>query len=109
VAYRPTIKGMQVMLEREGPVQLSGPGHKGRMEFGLRTIFGKMFPKERPVPLVPDTVVANPRMRGLQAVQAIVADGWLAVALAPVTQAVSGRTSPTAARPEMGPQRIIRR
>jgi hypothetical protein len=109
VAYRPAIKGIQVVLEREGPVQLSGPGHKGRMEFGLRTIFGKMFPKERPVALVPDRVVTDTRMRGVQAVQAVVADGWFAVALAPVTQAVTVRTSPTAARPDGGPQRIIRR
>lgn len=109
VAYRPSIDGVQVVLEREGPVQLSGPGHKGRMEFGLRTIFGKMFPKERPVPLVPDKVVTNPRMRGVQAVQAIIADGWLAVALAPVTQAGSGRTSPTAARIDAGGQRTFRR
>jgi len=109
VAYRPAIDGVQVVLERDGPVQLSGPGHKGRMEFGLRTIFGKMFPKERPVPLVPEKVVTNPRMRGVQAVQAIIADGWLAVALAPVTQAGGGRTSPTAARTDGGGQRILRR
>jgi hypothetical protein len=109
VAYRPAIDGVQVVLEREGPVQLSGPGHKGRMEFGLRTIFGKMFPKERPVPLVPAKVVTNPRMQGVQAVQAIIADGWLAVALAPVTQAGNGRTSPTASRIDGGSQRTIRR
>lgn len=109
VAYRPVVDGMQVVLERDGPVQLSGPGHKGRMEFGLRTLFGKMFPKERPVPLVPAKVVANTRMRGVQAVQAIIADGWLAVALAPVTQAGNGRTSPTAARTDSGSQRAVRR
>jgi hypothetical protein len=79
------------------------------MEFGLRTIFGKMFPKERPVPLVPAKVVTNPRMQGVQAVQAIIADGWLAVALAPVTQAGNGRTSPTASRIDGGSQRTIRR
>lgn len=109
VTYRPVVDGLQVVLERDGPVQLSGPGHKGRMEFGLRTIFGKMFPKERPVPLVPSTVVTNPRLRGVQAVQAIVADGWFAVALSPVTQAGNGRTSPTAARSDLGPQRAVRR
>ncbi len=38
-----------------------------------------------------------------------VADGWLAVALAPVTQAGSGRTSPTAARIDAGGQRTFRR
>jgi len=98
VAYRPTIDGMQVSLEREGPVQLSGPGHKGRMEFGLRTIFGKMFPKERPVKLVPEKLLANPRMRGVQAVQAVVADGWLAVALGKAASDGPARPSATARR-----------
>jgi hypothetical protein len=48
-------------------------------------------------------------MQGVQAVQAIIADGWLAVALAPVTQAGNGRTSPTASRIDGGSQRTIRR
>ena len=109
VAYRPTVSGMQVKLERDGPVQLSGPGQKGRMEFGLRTIFGKMFPKERPVPLVPEKLVGNPRFAGVQAVQAVTADGWLAIALAPGTAAASGKTSATAQRPTELPQRILRR
>jgi len=108
VAYRPTINGMQVALEREGPVQLSGPGHKGRMEFGLRTIFGKMFPKERPVKLVPEKLLANPRMRGVQAVQAVVADGWLGVALGKAASAESSRPSATA-RNESAPSRVQRR
>lgn len=109
VAYRPTVSGMQVTLERDGPVQLSGPGQKGRMEFALRTIFGKMFPKERPLPLVPEKLVGNPRFAGVQAVQAITADGWLAIALAPGAAAASGKTSATAVRPADLPQRIMRR
>jgi hypothetical protein len=109
VAYRPTVSGMQVTLERDGPVQLSGPGQKGRMEFALRTIFGKMFPKERPLPLVPEKLVGNPRFDGVQAVQAITADGWLAIALAPGAAAAPGKTSATAVRPADLPQRIMRR
>ena len=109
VAYRPKVSGMQVTLERDGPVQLSGPGQKGRMEFALRTIFGKMFPKERPLPLVPEKLVGNPRFAGVQAVQAITADGWLAIALAPGAVAASGKTSATAVRPADLPQRIMRR
>jgi hypothetical protein len=89
VAYRPAIAGLQVVLEREGPVQLGGAGHKGRMDFALRTIFGKMFPKERPVKLVPETMASNPRLVGVQAVQAVSTDGWLAIAL--------GTTAPPAA------------
>ncbi|MCE9631033.1 MAG: hypothetical protein K8S94_10030 [Planctomycetia bacterium] len=109
VAYRPVVSGMQVMLERDGPVQLSGPGHKGRMEFGLRTIFGKMFPKERPVQLVPEKMLSNPRLAGVQAVQAVCADGWLAIALAATTQAGDAKTSPTARRPPEATQPMLRR
>jgi hypothetical protein len=109
VAYRPRPMGMQVALEREGPVQLIGPGHKGRMEFGLRTIFGKMFPKERPVNLVPDKVLANPRLAGVQAVQAVVADGWFAIALAVTAQAGGGPAATTASRPSDLPSRLLRR
>jgi len=109
VAYRPSISGMQVVLEREGPVQLSGPGHKGRMEFGLRTIFGKIFPKERPVPLVPQKVIANQRLAGVRAVQAVSADGWFAMALAPSSHTAATKTSPTAALPKPASTKKITR
>ncbi|NCA11997.1 hypothetical protein EBR56_09365 [bacterium] len=81
VAYKPAHAAPQVFLEREGPVQLSGPGHQGRIEFALRTIFSKIFPKERPIPVLPDRIVKNPRLEGLVVLQAVSTDGWLALAL----------------------------
>jgi len=87
VAYRPVCNGPQVFLERDGPIRLSGPGHEGRMELALRTIFGKIFPKERPIALLPEKIVDNPRLAGAQAVQAVSSDGWLAIALQQVTVA----------------------
>lgn len=81
VAYKPVCSGQQVFLEREGPVQLRGPGHEGRMELALRTIFGKIFPKERPMPLLPEKIAANEKMADVQAVQAVSSDGWLAITL----------------------------
>jgi hypothetical protein len=81
VAYKPAHAAPQVFLEREGPVQLSGPGHQGRIEFALRTIFSKIFPKERPIPVLPDRIVKNPRLDGLVVLQAVSTDGWLALAL----------------------------
>jgi len=107
VAYRPVVKGPQVFLEREGPVQIGGPGHEGRLEIGLRTVFGKIFAKERHVPLVPVKVIDNPRLVGLRAVQAVATDGWLAVALADALPSATGRDvtaepaapSPTASNP----------
>lgn len=81
VSYKPAIAAPQVFLEREGPVQLSGPGHQGRIEFALRTIFSKIFPKERPIPVLPERLVKNPRLDGLRVLQAVSTDGWLALAL----------------------------
>jgi hypothetical protein len=79
------------------------------MEFGLRTIFGKMFPKERPVNLVPEKVLANPRLAGVQAVQAVSADGWLAIALAVTAQAGGGPAAKTASRQNDSPSGLLRR
>ena len=81
VAYRPVCSGQQVFLEREGPVQLGGPGREGRMELGLRTIFGKIFPKERPIAVLPDQIAKNEKLADVQAVQAVSSDGWLAITL----------------------------
>lgn len=98
VAYKPVAKGPQVFLEREGPIQLAGPGHEGRMELTLRTIFGKIFPKERPIPVLPEKIAANPRLTGVQATQAVASDGWIALALeaAPPAPAVA---KPSAMQP----------
>ena len=81
VAYRPVCSGQQVFLEREGPVQLGGPGHEGRMELALRTIFGKIFPKERPIAVLPDQIAKNEKLADVHAVQAVSSDGWLAITL----------------------------
>ena len=96
VAYRPVCRGPQVFLEREGPIQLAGPGTEGRMELALRTIFGKIFPKERPVPVLPEKIVANPRLTDVQATQAVSSDGWLAVTL-------EERAAPAVAQPTAAP------
>ena len=81
VAYRPVCSGQQVFLEREGPVQLGGPGREGRMELALRTIFGKIFPKERPIAVLPDQIAKNEKLADVQTVQAASSDGWLAITL----------------------------
>ena len=112
VAYRPVVKGSQVFLERDGPVQIGGPGHEGRMEIALRTVFGKIFAKERPVPLVPVKVTENPRFVGLRAVQAVATDGWLAIALAESRADVTGQPttpSPTAASQPSADRRLLKR
>ena len=111
VAYKPVAVGPQVFLEREGPVRIGGPDHEGRMEIALRTIFGKIFAKERPLAILPETVTTNPRLATVRAVQAVATDGWLAIALAEPAESLTGRpvsSSPTAVKPattERGPLR----
>ena len=101
VAYKLTPAGPQIFLEREGPVQLSGQGHHGRMEIALRTIFGKIFPKERPIPLLPDSIAKNPRLADMQSLQAVSTDGWFAIALGkrdPAADATATQPPPLAPR-----------
>jgi hypothetical protein len=76
--YDVVAEGPQVLLERTGQVHL--PGHKG-LEIPLRTIFSKIFPKERPIALLPASIVKNPRLADLRAVQVVSTDGWFALAL----------------------------
>ena len=82
VSYKPVLVGNQVLLERDGPIRIGGPGHRGRIEFALRTIFGKIFPKERPLPVLPKKITEHPRLQELVAAQAVSWDGWFAMALA---------------------------
>jgi hypothetical protein len=81
VTYKPVGIGNTVVLQREGPIRISGPGHRGRIEFALRTIFGKIFPKERPLPIVPKRISDHPRLQNMTALQAVSWDGWIAIAL----------------------------
>jgi hypothetical protein len=106
VAYRPVIAGPQVFLEREGPVRLSGAGQQGKMEIGLRTIVGKIFPKERPVPLLPAEFTGQQRLADVRAVQAVCTDGWIALALGAPLQAADPKAAPAVAEPG---RRITRR
>jgi len=112
VAYKPVAVGPQVYLEREGPVQIGGPGHEGRMELALRVIFGKIFAKERRVAILPAKVTENPKLAGLRAVQAVATDGWLAIALVEPAAAITGQPappSPTATAPLPADRRPLRR
>ena len=98
VAYKPVCVGPQVFLEREGPIQLRGKAHEGRMELALRTIFGKIFPKERKIAILPDTIAMNPKLADMQAVQAVSSDGWLAIALEQRTPAPPAVAAPPPAK-----------
>jgi hypothetical protein len=51
------------------------------MELALRTIFGKIFPKERRIAVLPDQIAKNEKLTDVEAVQAVSSDGWLALTL----------------------------
>ena len=92
VTYKPVASGNSIVLKREGPIRISGPGHRGRIEFTLRTIFGKIFPKERPVPIVPKKFTDHPRLQNLTTLQAMSWDGWVAIALGDTPQLQTAET-----------------
>jgi hypothetical protein len=79
------------------------------MEIALRTIFGKVFAKERPVRLLPDTIAAHPKLADARAVQTTCAEGWFALALTATTQAEAPAGQPHGARSAAPPLRILRR
>ena len=92
VTYKPVTSGNTIVLKREGPIRIGGPGHRGRIEFALRTIFGKIFPKERPVPIVPKKFTDHPRLKDLTTLQAMSWDGWVAIALGDTPQLQTAET-----------------
>ena len=109
VTYRPKADDPQLFLEREGPVHLSGPGHQGRAEIALRAVFGKIFPKERPLPLLPEAFVTNPRLADMKVLQAVSTDGWLAISLGELPVPVTPNPAKVAAPPPSPARRILRR
>jgi hypothetical protein len=62
------------------------------MELALRTIFGKIFPKGRPIEVLPEQIAKNPKLADVQASQAVSSDGWFALTL-------QQRTTPAIAAP----------
>ena len=86
VCYKPSINVRKVVLEREGPIQIGGEGHRGRFELALRTIFGKIFAKERPIQVMPENLVVHPRLQTACVVQAISDDHWFSIAMADTTE-----------------------
>lgn len=99
VTYRPKAQAPQVFLEREGPVHIGGPGRQGRAEIALRAVFGKIFPKDRPVPLVPESFVADPKLADLKVLQAAATDGWLALSIGEGVEPAAPAPAPKVAAP----------
>jgi hypothetical protein len=81
--YRPEVSGRRVMLIREDVVQLIGAGLGTRTQIPLRSIFGKVFSKDQPFQMIPETIANDNRIAGLVISQFTLEDGWMALALSP--------------------------
>ena len=67
----------RLVLERDGYLSLINV----REQFLMRTVFGKIFPVSRPLPLVPKILDNDPQLHYLTTGHCRIEKGWLALAL----------------------------
>jgi hypothetical protein len=94
VFLRPRVQGRTVELVREDVIQLVGSRLNLRSQIALRGVFGKTFSKDRPLSIVPERIVNEPRLQDLVFTQWVVEDGWIGAALGP------GRVARKASSPD---------
>jgi hypothetical protein len=83
VFLRPRVQGRTVDLVREEVIHLLGSRLSMRSQIALRGVFGKTFSKERPIAMIPDRIVNEPRLQDLVFTQWVIEDGWIGAALGP--------------------------
>lgn len=79
--YQIVADGMQLKLKRDGQVSLRGD-HSGRVDVVLRTIGSKLFPRDEALKLLPESFLANERIRGLVWSQVQLENGWFGLCIA---------------------------
>jgi hypothetical protein len=80
--YRPEVRGLSAVLARDGVIHLIGDS-LGRSQIPLRTVFGKVFHRDRTWLVTPRPMATDPRLAGLKITQFVVEEGWIGVALGP--------------------------
>jgi hypothetical protein len=83
VFLRPRVQGRTVELVRDDVIHLMGSRLSMRSQIALRGVFGKTFSKDRPLAVVPDRIVNEPRLQDLVFTQWVIEDGWIGAALGP--------------------------
>ncbi|MGQ9575745.1 MAG: hypothetical protein ACUVUC_10540 [Thermoguttaceae bacterium] len=83
VTYRPEVRGRSAVLVREELIELISEELNLRAQIALRGILGKTFPRHRAVELLPERVLEDPRLQGVEVTQLWIDDGWIALALGP--------------------------
>ena len=94
VFLRPRVQGRTVELVRDEVIHLIGENLNTRSQIALRGVFGKTFNKQRPISLIPDRIVNEPRLQDLVFTQVVVEDGWIGAALG--AGRVARKTTPPA-------------
>jgi hypothetical protein len=82
VFYRPHRDGLRLEFAREGAIELSGEGYKGRTEVVLRGIFAKVFSHRRKLTFDPAKDNPNPALATLAFSSALVDNGWISITVA---------------------------
>jgi len=94
VSYRPEVDGLSVRFARDDVVHLRGPYLSTASQVTLRTVFNKIFSKNRSRQLIPARFRNQPGLADVAVTQMTIADGWVALAFGPA-QRVAGAPSPT--------------
>ena len=80
--YRAETTQQSASLVRDGVVELIGRMRMGS-QITLRSIFSKVFAKGRELPVVPEEMADDPRLKGLDVTQLTFDDGWFGLAVGP--------------------------
>ena len=80
--YAPEIDGLDAHLVRT-TIRISGHRLSTRSNIAVRAIFGRMFTRNNELPITPRKFIEDPRLADLEVTQAIVADGWVGLAIGP--------------------------
>jgi len=81
VFLRPRVQGRTAELVREEVIHLIGERLSTRSQIALRGVFSKTFSKQRPISVVPERIVNEPRLQDLVFTQVVIEDGWIGAAL----------------------------
>jgi hypothetical protein len=81
VKYNLESDGLKMNLARDGVVEIEGESQQGRLDFALRGVCAKIFPNNRPITLMPESVLKDPRFAGLSWNQLVVENGWIGLSM----------------------------
>ena len=81
--YSIDVDGMQANLVRSGSIELEGKRLRTRDQIALRGVFSKLLSRSNRLQMVPDKLVADPRLAGLEVTQRFIDDGWIGIAIRP--------------------------